>query len=472
MEAAEYFWESLDFKGDALGLLDLFGEEPNLFFLGGSRCDSHQGRYSFIGFDPFDMVSYKGGDSLDSFEKKFKQYTRPGYQGFSSSFSPFVSGAVGCLSYDYGLYQEKIVPQSDDVLGLADCVFGFYDCIITIDHKRNKLYVSSSGLPEKDERLRKLKAEQCLGDILARIKESLNETTVNRKENVCLLSQGSLEFSGNFGKDQYLKAVKKALAHIAQGDIYQVNLSQRFQMDLGESPDCLALYRLLCRLSPAPFDGYFDGGNFKLMSNSPERFLSLSGDAVQTCPMKGTRPRGEDHGKDQKLREEILGSAKEKAELLMITDLMRNDLGRVCDYGSIIVREMRSLEEYNYVFQTTSTVEGRLGMGKDCFDLIRACFPGGSITGCPKIRSMEIIQELEPTRRSMYTGSLGYINFDGNMDFNILIRTLVASHHKLYFQVGSGIVADSIPEEEYKETLVKAQAMKACLENVFATSGV
>jgi len=231
--------------------------------------------------------------------------------------------------------------------------------------------------------------------------------------------------------------------------------------------DGISLYRDLRNFSPSPFGGYMDCGNFQLISNSPERFLHLNNGIVQTRPMKGTRPRGNDEFHDKILREEILNSEKEKAELLMITDLQRNDLGRNCEYGSVSVKEMRTLEEYKYVFQATSTIEGILRKDKDCFDLIQSCFPGGSVTGCPKIRAMTIIEELEPTRRGMYTGSLGYINFDGNMDFNILIRTLLACQNKLYFQVGGGIVADSVPEHEYNETLIKARALRTCLETGF-----
>jgi len=259
--------------------------------------------------------------------------------------------------------------------------------------------------------------------------------------------------------------VQKALDHISCGDIYQVNLSQRFELDLNECDfNPLLLYKVLRLYSPSPFGGFLDGGNFQLVSNSPERFLHLNNGVVQTRPMKGTRPRGDNDLQDKKFRQELLNSKKEKAELLMITDLQRNDLGRVCEYGSVSVREMRTLEDYKYVFQATSTIEGMLSKDKDCFDLIRASFPGGSVTGCPKIRAMEIIEELEPTRRGMYTGSLGYINFNGDMDLNILIRTLFTCPGKLTFQVGGGIVADSIPENEYDETLIKARAMKACLE--------
>jgi para-aminobenzoate synthetase component 1 len=263
-----------------------------------------------------------------------------------------------------------------------------------------------------------------------------------------------------------LDAVRKALAYIERGDIYQVNLSQRFAYAPPEDFHPLQAWGLLNQCSPTGFGAYFDAGAFQIISNSPEEFLHVHEGLVRTRPMKGTRPRGRDILEDRRLREEIWNSPKDRAELLMITDLLRNDLGKVCAYGSVRVGRMRAIEEYRYVFQATSLVEGTLAKDKDCFDVIEACFPGGSITGCPKIRAMEVIEELEPASRGIYTGSLGYISFDGTMHFNILIRTLLCCGRKLYFQVGGGIVADSTPEGEYEETLVKARALQACLEHV------
>jgi para-aminobenzoate synthetase component 1 len=213
------------------------------------------------------------------------------------------------------------------------------------------------------------------------------------------------------------------------------------------------------------FSAYQDCGDFQLLSSSPERFLQLKGRTVITRPMKGTRPRGADRLRDRQLKKELLESAKDKAELLMIIDLERNDLGRVCSYDSIKVRRLRQLESYATVFQTTATIAGRLHKGKDRIDLLRACFPGGSITGCPKIRAMEIIRELEPQPRGVYTGCLGYLSFSGEMDFNILIRTILKKGRRLCFGVGGGIVADSVPEEEYRETLVKAKAMAQAISS-------
>ena len=340
---------------------------------------------------------------------------------------------------------------------------------MTVDHFARKLFVTSSGLPEQDGRLREKRARERLDWIVKKIGVLWDGTSNAGRYSLTPPLDLPLVPQCNFSKEQYIEAVQKALAYIEKGDIYQVNLSQRFAFDLsGRAFDPLMLYRALRELSPVSFGGYFDGGEFSLMSNSPERFLCLNDTLTRTRPMKGTRPRGRNEGEDQRLRDELLHSAKEKAELLMITDLLRNDLGKVCAYGSVRVTEMRAIEDYHYVFQATSSMEGRLDKGKDCFDLIRACFPGGSITGCPKIRAMEIIEELEPTRRGMYTGAMGYINFNGDMDFNILIRTLLACRDKLYFQVGGGVVADSIPEREYEETLIKARAMQASLGSVFS----
>lgn len=464
----QYLSKNFDFRGSGLELLSLFCNEPHAFFLDSSQYDPHCGRYSFIGFDPFDVFVYKGKDALKLLKKKFNQYAGGRGQGFSSQFSPLTAGIVGSLSYDYGLHHEKIRLRAYDDLGLPDAFFAFYDCILTIDHFTQKLFLTSSGLPEQNERLREKKALQRLDRIVKKISPYLNGTQNSQQGLSTVFLEQPLNFRCNFSKEQYKKAVQKALDHIGCGNIYQVSLSQRFEFDLTQHKfDPLVLYQALRNLSPVSFGGYLDCGEFSLISNSPERFLHLNKTIVQTRPMKGTRPRGGSAAEDQKLRKELLNSAKEKAELLMITDLLRNDLGRVCDYGSVQVKDMRTIEEYQYVFQATSTVEGLLSKGKDCFDLIQACFPGGSITGCPKIRAMEIIEELEPTRRGMYTGSMGYINFDGNMDFNILIRTLLAHRDKLYFQVGGGIVADSTPEREYEETLIKARAMQASLGSIF-----
>ena len=454
--------KTYDFSGDALELCARFRNEPHLFCLDSARYDQGQGRYSFIGFDPFEVFEASGKDTLSSLKKRYARYSQSSQQ----ALTPFAGGIVGYLGYDYGLCQEKIPARAkDDLKLLPDAVWGFYDRVLTVDHHTRKLHVTSSGWPEKNKALREKRAAARLEEIehvLARpfVKKGTQYLIPNELSIVSPLK----DFASNFTKNEYLATVRKVLEHIAAGDIYQLNLSQRFTCDAaGENVDPLEIYRFLRQLSPVSFGGYFDAGALKLISNSPEMFLRLRGRSVQTRPMKGTRPRAVEPSEDRRLRNEIEQSAKDKAELLMITDLERNDLGKVCDYGSVRVKEMRAIEEYKYVFQATSSVEGTLRQDKDCFGLIEACFPGGSITGCPKIRAMEIIEELEPTRRGPYTGSMGYIDFAGNMDLNILIRTLIHCGDKIHFQVGGGIVADSTPEGEYEETLVKARALRACL---------
>jgi para-aminobenzoate synthetase component 1 len=266
----------------------------------------------------------------------------------------------------------------------------------------------------------------------------------------------------NFTPEEYIKAVDRVREYIAAGDVFQVNLSQRFEANLKVSP--YELFRRLRQVNPAPFASYLNFGEVTIASASPERFLKVQGDLVETRPIKGTRPRGRDLAEDESLAQELLHSIKDKAENVMIVDLERNDLGRVCRYGSIKVTELAILETFPTVFHLTSTVVGRLRQGESNIDLLKATFPGGSITGAPKIRAMEIIDELEPTKRSVYTGSIGYLGFDGDIDLNIVIRTFLIKKDKAYFQVGGGIVYDSNPQAEYIETLDKAKALIQALQ--------
>jgi para-aminobenzoate synthetase component 1 len=251
--------------------------------------------------------------------------------------------------------------------------------------------------------------------------------------------------------------VEAAREYIARGDIFQVNLSQRFDADLPLPP--YELYQRLRSINPAPFAAYLNLDDVTVVCASPERFLKADGGLVETRPMKGTRPRGGSPAQDEALARELLSSAKDRAENVMIVDLERNDLGRVCRYGTVRVRELWTLEKYATVFQLTSCVEGRLRPEKKRVDLLKACFPGGSITGAPKVRAMEIIDELEPTRRSIYTGSIGYLGFGDTMDLNIVIRTILVKDGRAFLQVGGAVTYDSDPQAEYQETLDKARAL-------------
>jgi anthranilate/para-aminobenzoate synthase component I len=266
-------------------------------------------------------------------------------------------------------------------------------------------------------------------------------------------------------KDEYMDIVKRAKEYIAAGDIFQANLSQRVSAYIGDKSRW-NLYKTLSSINPAPFAAYLDFGDYQIVSSSPERLLKVRDGIIETRPIAGTRPRGKDYEEDELMRAELLLNEKERAEHIMLVDLGRNDLGRVSDYGTVRVDELMITEDCSHVIHIVSNVIGRIADGKDCFDAIKAAFPGGTITGVPKIRCMEIIDELEPLRRGPYTGSIGYVSFSGDMDLNIIIRTFVIKGKKAYVQVGAGIVADSDPDKEYYETLKKAEALIRTLERV------
>lgn len=453
---AYYTWKSYKLKISPFGIFALLKDKHNCFFLDSSLARSPLGRYSFLWINPFHILETKNGDPLPKLREILARY-----RIFNLKNNlPFLGGAVGYLAYDLGFNLEKKLktrPKANP--GIADCFLGFYNTILIIDHLRQQLHIFSAGFPEKNYRLAKLLAESNLKKV-SQLLERVNPSRNGRKKDKP--KHQTAELKSNFTKEDYILAIKKAKEYIRKGDIYQVNLSQQFYTRTDLSG--FEIYKCLRKLSPSYFSAYFDAGDYQILSSSPESFLRLEGDLVTTRPMKGTRPRSQNKVKDIRLKKDLLGSPKDKAELIMIVDLERNDLGRVCSYDSIKVATLRQLEEYNTVFQTTATVCGRLHKDKDRIDLIRACFPGGSITGCPKIRAMEIIEELEPSRRSIYTGSLGYLSFSGNMDLNILIRTILKKGNNLYFSVGGGIVADSEPEEEYRETLVKARAMMEAIK--------
>jgi len=371
------------------------------------------------------------------------------------SFPPFLGGGVGYLGYDLCHFIEKVPCTTKDDVNIPDLFLAFYDRVLIIDHLINRVFVAVILLPGEKNPL-----ERKIDELKRRFFPNPHFQITKAKNKIPEESapqSKSPAIQSNFTRLAYLEAVKKAKEYIAAGDIYQVNLSQRLQTRLAIPP--FRLYERLRKINPAPFGAYLNFGEFIVASSSPERFLKVTGKKVETRPIKGTRPRGKNKEEDERLARELLQSEKDRAELIMIVDLERNDLGKVCRYGSVRVRELVELEAYPTVFHTVSTVEGELYPGKDRIDLLKATFPGGSITGAPKIRAMEIIDELEPTRRGIYTGALGYFGFNQTMDLNIVIRTFVIKENQVYFQVGGGIVADSDPEKEYQETLDKAKAL-------------
>lgn len=442
-------------------LFEAFAEEPYGFLLESGLDLGGLGRFSLLGSDPFLIVRTRGeaGDPFETLRRLLNRFRVDG----KGKPAPLVGGAVGFFAYDLGRRIERLPARALDDLGVPDLVFGFYDRVVAVDHVGRRLYVLSTGLPETDPARAGTRARFRAEELINRLR-SLERAPSEPRAPVPLASP--LGLTANFTEAEYCEAIRRAKAHIAAGDIYQVNLSQRFSADLPISP--FDLYRRLRRATPAPFAGFLNFDDVVIVSASPERFLRLSGRRVETRPMKGTRPRGKMPAEDRALGEELLASEKEKAELVMIVDVARNDLGRVCEVGSVEVPALRALEPHPTVWQTTATVVGRLAEDRDGLDLVKACFPGGSVTGAPKIRAMEIIEELEPHRRGVYTGALGYLGFDGDLDLGMVIRTFVLRGGRAFFHVGGGIVADSEPAAEYEETLVKA---KALLESLGAGGG-
>ena len=454
--------EEIDHGLSPLDTFELFRDEPFCFFLD-SGMDHHKlGHYSFIGSNPFLVLSSRGsqctihqgsektclgGNPFDILGQFLERYRLDS----SALPVPFAGGAVGYLSYDLCHFVEHLPSTVVDDLELPECYFGFYDLVLAFDNLQGKAYVISTGFPELEEAARLERAGKRLNEVRTELEKGVPTIPVTP----ACAAAGTLR--GGFTHEEYVAAVEKARQYIIAGDIFEVNISQRFETKLSISP--YELYRRLRQINPAPFAGYLGFDEAKIVSASPERFLRVRGDWVETRPIKGTRPRGRTPEEDQALAHELLHSAKDRAENIMIVDLERNDLGRVCRYGTVKVTEMVILEVFPTVFHLTSTVEGRMRKGKNIIDLLKASFPGGSITGAPKVRSMEIIDELESTRRSVYTGSIGYLGFDGNMDLNIVIRTFIIKDGKAYFQVGGAVVYDSDPEAEYQETLDKARAL-------------
>jgi len=450
----------------AAEIFGLFHREPSAFFLDSGMDPAKLGRSSFIGWDPF-LVLKSRSDELTLLKAGYQERRKDspfrvlgellaGYNLDPGGVpTPLAGGAVGYFSYDLRHFIENVPGKAVDDLHLPECCLGFYDLTLTFDHQENRAYIASSGFPEQNEDLRLKRAALRLRQVKARILDTLSSLT-----GPCAPPPGNpagAMVRSNFTHSEYLRVVQATREYIISGEIYQVNLSQRFEGRLTSHP--YELYQKLRSINPAPFAAYLNFDEATVLSASPERFLKLDGGRVETRPMKGTRPRGRSSAEDATLAAELQESVKDRAENVMIVDLERNDLGKVCSIGTVNVSELCTLEKYATVFQLTSCVEGRLADGKNRIDLLEACFPGGSITGAPKIRAMEIIDELEPTRRSIYTGSIGYLSFSGQMDLNIVIRTILVKNDRVYLQVGGGIVYDSEPEAEYQETLHKAKAL-------------
>lgn len=429
-----------------------------------SKNDKESGRYSFIAIDPFLTLTSKNnriklqnnsqtGNPFSILQQQMQHFPLSNH----SDLPPFQGGAAGYLGYDLCQRLEQIPPHKKDDIACPDMAMGFYDLVMAFDHSLMKAWIFSCGYPEQDSKKRKKRAQQRSQWLLNHIeKNSYTPTFINDS----LLDK---DIKTNFSQTKYQQTIQKIIDYIVAGDVYQVNLSQRFSAKMSKSFSAFQLYSKVMQLNPAPFSGYFHLDSITIASASPERFLKLEHGKVETHPIKGTRPRGKTIAEDLMLANELSHSAKDKAENLMIVDLLRNDLARVCRPHSIQVTQLCQLESHATVHHLVSTIIGELKSNKDAVDLLIAAFPGGSVTGAPKIRAMKIIAELEPTARGPYCGSFCYLGFNGAMDSSILIRTFVFKDQMLYFQAGGGIVADSDPQQEYLETLDKVRGLRQAL---------
>ena len=457
------------------------GYAPHSFFI---EHDSRQGRvarrFSYLGCDPYQVIKGKGnsvqtyaagvwkedkGDPFSLLEGQFADQP----SSMQPSFLPFLGGAVGCLSYDLARTFEVLPEHAHDDLQFPDMYFLFVEAFVVVDHQTSSIWLVFSPFPE---RIASENLEDLCREGQARLLELKSKLqSGNRVGDEEKSAPFSLRIQEGQSASGYRDRVRECQEFIAAGDIYQANLSHRFQVEgindrfSSQAQAGAALYRQLRRMNPSPHSAFLVLESDVIVCNSPERLVRLSDGYADMRPIAGTRPRGIGIVEDRRLAEDLLFNQKERAEHLMLVDLVRNDLGRVCRYGSIRVDELMMVERYSHVMHLVSHVFGKLREPCTAFDLIRAVFPGGTITGVPKVHCMEIIERLEPVRRGLYTGSIGFIGWNGNIDLNIVIRTLLLSRNCGYLQVGAGIVADSDPNREYEETLHKAQAFLEVLQH-------
>lgn len=445
--------KELDKYYDSFSVYKLFKDDLDSIFLDSSKEDKVLSKYSFIGLNPYkkfksmdrnviiDNEVYENVDPFNELDKLIKNY-EVNYE----SEIPLISGAIGYFSYDIGRTLEVLPDTAKEDFKIPDSIFIFFDNIIVFDLQNRKTYITACG-QLKD-------STESILDIENRLEgyEKSSEITVGEATN---------SFISNFTKEAYENSIAKLKEYIRSGDVYIANMTRRIWCYNNEKS--FKIYEKLRSINKAPFSVYMNFSEFQVISSSPERFLDIKNRKVTTRPIKGTRPRGNNKEEDELNKQALINSEKDKSELLMVVDLERNDLSKVCKPHSVKVTELFKIEEYATVFHLVSEIEGQLKDGVTAVKCMRECYPGGSITGTPKIRAMEIIEELEGLRRGLYTGSIGYFDFRGNSDFNIVIRTIVKKDNKAYFGVGGGVTWESNNTEEWFETIDKAKALMRVL---------
>jgi anthranilate synthase component 1 len=468
--------------GDSLTPVSAFSKLDT----GGSAClfesvigGEKVGRYSFLATEPFlefqaeghqvQVVGPQGREMLEAADPLEELRRRLGALRTVkvAGLPPFTGGAVGYAGYDTVRYCERLPSAPPDELRLPDLAFAFYDHLLVFDHVSKTLWVMAMARIDRSRR------EPTRADLMSAYQDACRrvDTLVERLERPADLPRlvdiddgtaARLAYTSNFTPIQFQDAVRRCVEYIRAGDIFQVVISQRLRLGVQSSP--LEIYRTLRVVNPSPFMFFLRTPRATLIGSSPEVMVRVMDGEITVRPLAGTRPRGGSDDEDRRLAEELLADPKERAEHVMLVDLGRNDVGRVARYGSVRLTDVMTIERYSHVMHITSNVTGQLQSGRDAFDALRACLPAGTVSGAPKVRAMEIIDELEPSRRGPYAGAVGYIDFGGNMDTCIALRTIVMVDSTAYIQAGAGIVADSVPEREYQETLNKARGLLKALE--------
>lgn len=428
-------------------------------------------RYSFLGCDPKIVFKSKGtsiqiiykngsherieklsGNPFEHLRTLIKKYEPHKIEGLPR----FHGGAVGYIGYDMVRFIEEIPDKNPDDLKLPDCQFMIVDTIIAFDHVKHKIIIISNAFIDDDPGLSYKKAVKKIENVIKKIKKNSKVKPVEIEK-----YKKSSKIISNTSKEKFIDSVEKAKDYIKAGDVIQVVLSQRFKSKISIPP--FDIYRMLRTINPSPYMFYIQFDGLKLIGSSPEIMVTLEGSIANIRPIAGTRPRGLNEEEDSANQKELLNDEKEKAEHIMLVDLARNDLGRVCESGSVNISKFMEVEKYSHVMHIVSNVSGRLKKDKDAFALLKASFPAGTVSGAPKVRAMEIIEELESVKRGPYAGAVGYFDFYGGLDTCIAIRTIIVKNDEAYVQAGAGIVLDSNPESEYRETQNKAFALLKAL---------
>ena len=461
-----------DLETPVTAFLRLAADEPECFLLESVEGGEKIGRYTFIGVRPYRRIVARGtlveitehgktrsveGDVFALLKDALSGHTPATLPGLP----PFTAGAVGFFAYDVVRQIERLPEKAKDDLHMPDACLMFFDEVLAFDHlKKEMLLVVTADV-------RRQKPQEAYADAVKRLDRLAKRLARPLPENIQKRATGKLEIDSRTRKKDFLKVVKRSQEYIAAGDIFQVVLSQRFDVKPGVDP--FSIYRSLRVVNPSPYMyflrfGLNKPGDTHIVGSSPELLVRVNHKKVQYRPIAGTRPRGRDEEEDRRIAAELLADEKERAEHVMLVDLGRNDVGRVSEYGSVQVKDLLLVERYSHVMHLVSAIEGKLRKDLNAIDAFRACFPAGTLSGAPKVRAMEIIEELEPTRRGIYGGSVLYADFSGNLDSCIAIRTLLLQGKQGHIQAGAGIVADSVPEKEFEECINKARAVVRAIE--------